>query len=250
MIFNVWTFLFEVVNFVALVYILHRLLYRPVYEAIEARWQENAKAQADAQKARRDAAELQQKLDAQIATLDRDRQDLLRKARQQAEAERNMIVAEANRAVERRREEVEQQLERDRTEARQSLRGEFVQSAVNLAERFLHEACTSSLQQELGGRLVEVLDRIPENERRRLREEIVAGDTAVIESAADLSGETAQRIGAALKSLAGRPVELSVQARPELMGGVRLRLAGHVWDASLAGVLGEAAPAQPGNSPP
>ena len=35
MTFNGWTFLFQVLNFVVLAYALHRLLYRPLREAIE-----------------------------------------------------------------------------------------------------------------------------------------------------------------------------------------------------------------------
>ena len=35
MIFNVWTFLFEVLNFLVLVWLLKRFFYRPVLAAIE-----------------------------------------------------------------------------------------------------------------------------------------------------------------------------------------------------------------------
>ncbi len=43
--FNLGTFLFQTVNFIVLVYILHRLLYRPLHEAIDRRAAEIARAQ-------------------------------------------------------------------------------------------------------------------------------------------------------------------------------------------------------------
>ena len=92
---NVWTFLFEVVNFLVLVYVLRRLLYRPIHEAIDRRREANEKAKADADKASKEAAALQTQLKEKIAALDQKRQDLLRTDREQAEAERKAMMAEA-----------------------------------------------------------------------------------------------------------------------------------------------------------
>jgi F-type H+-transporting ATPase subunit b len=234
---NIWTFVFQVFNFLILVGILHWLLYRPLRQAIDRRREANAKAQSEAAAAREEAAALQQRLNAQLAELDHDRQDVIRKAREQAEAERKAALADAERVLQRRRDEVEQRLERDRVDALQALRTELVRSAVELAERILAQACNSSLQRQLAGRLVEELERIPEDDRRRLRGEWEADDSAVVETAAELNGETLQSLNGALESLAGRPVRLSVQSQPTLVGGLRLRVGGHVWDASLAGGL-------------
>ena len=249
MIFNVWTFAFEVVNFLALVYVLRRLLYRPLQEAIDRRKEANAKAQADAEKARMEATALQQQLDTELAALDQGRQESIRKAREQAQAERKAIMEEAGRAVQKRREEASAQIEGERNQALQSLQGELVRSALMLAERFLHEASGSTLQQQLAGRLVEELHGMPEDERRRLRGGLAADDTALVEAAAEVNGEILEGLDAELKSLAGRTVVLSVQTRPELLGGLRLRLGGHVWDATLTGGLTESAPTSTGSAP-
>ncbi len=99
MIFNVWTFLFEVVNFLVLVYVLQRLFYRPLHEAIDRRREANAKAQADAQKAGQEAAALKQQLNTRLAALDQERQELIRAAREQTEADRKATIAEAERAA-------------------------------------------------------------------------------------------------------------------------------------------------------
>jgi F-type H+-transporting ATPase subunit b len=247
MIFNVWTFLFQVFNFLALVYILRRLLYRPLREAIDRRREAHAQAQADA--ARREAATLQQELSERIADLDRRRAETLREARERAEVERQAALAEAECAIRRRREEAEQQVARDRDEALRSLRGELVRSAVALAERFLSQASNAGLQRQLTLRLVEQLGGIPEDERQRLRGEWEADDSAVLETAAELNGDLLQAINTALESLVGRRVDIQVQARPALVGGLRLRIGGQVWDASLAGGLEEARTTAAGRAP-
>ncbi len=231
--FNVWTFLLQVVNFVVLAEILRRLLYRPLREAIDSRREANAKAQADAEKARLEATALERQLSEKLAAIEEERQALIKKAREQMEADRKAMMATAENAVNKRREDAAQQIEGERTQALQSLHAELVQTAVTLAERFLHEACSSTLQQQLAGRLVEELQQVPDDERQRLRGELEGDDTAVVETAAELNGDLPERLGAAITSLAGRTVSLSLQTRPELLGGLRLRLGGHVWDATL-----------------
>jgi F-type H+-transporting ATPase subunit b len=250
MIFNAWTFLFEVLNFLVLVAILRRLLYRPLRAAIDRRRLATAQSQAEAEKARQEAEALHRRLDEQVAALDEQRQELIRSARAQAEAERRTLMVDAEHALQRRREEAEQHLERDRAEALQSLQAELVQSAVALAERLLRQAADSTLQRQLAGRLVEELRRIPEDERERLRGEWEDDDTAVLETAVELNGELLRAIQGALDSLAGRAVGLSVQSRPALLGGVRLQVGGHVWDASLADRLGDLGATTPGRTGP
>ncbi|MBI3758607.1 MAG: F0F1 ATP synthase subunit delta [Deltaproteobacteria bacterium] len=50
-----------------------------------------------------------------------------------------------------------------------------------------------------------------------------------------------KRLAKTVASVAGRELTLNVQDNPALIGGVRLRIGGRLWDASIAGQL-EAAP--------
>jgi F-type H+-transporting ATPase subunit b len=242
MIFNLGTFLFEVVNFAVVVYVLRRILYRPLHDAIDARRQANEQAMADARKAREEAEALQRRLDERLAALDRERQDVVRKAREQAETEAAAIVAEAERAAQARREQNERQREADRAEAFAALRNEIVQSARNLAERFVTEAGGASLQERLTDRLVAELERVPDAERLRLRAGWSDGETGVVESAAELGEDRLRVLDSAVSSLAGREVALARKVDPSLLCGLRLRLGGQVWDATLRGGLGDLDP--------
>jgi len=235
MIFNWWTFLFEALNFVVLAYVLHRLLYRPLRDAIDKRRQANVRAQAEADKARQEAEGLQQRLQKQLAGAEQQRQELIHQAREQAESERQKMLAEAERAAQRRQEELRQALEREREEALKSLRQEVIAQAIELTRRLLGEASERTLHQQLALRLVQTLEELPETEREHLKASWQSGDGPVLESAQDLDTRTIEQLTSAVSRIVGQPVFLAVQNRPELLGGVRLRLGGHVWDGSLAG---------------
>jgi F-type H+-transporting ATPase subunit b len=238
MTFNWWTFLFQAINFVVLAYILHRLLYRPLREAIDKRQTANAQAQEVAEKTRQEAETLRQQLQEQLAGAEQQRQELIHQARAQAEVERTKVLAEAERKVRQSQDEVRQALEREREEALRSLRQEVISQALTLTRRLLAEASDRTLHQQLVLRLVQTLEQLPAAEREQLR---ANGQTSpVLESAQDLDPGTLEQLARTVTALTGQPATLVVQPRPELLGGIRLRIAGRVWDSSLAGPLGRA----------
>lgn len=237
MTFNWWTFLFEAINFVVLAYALHRLLYRPLREAIDKRREANALAQETAEKARHEAETLQQQVREQLATDERQRQELIHHARDQAEAERQKLLAEAERAAERRQEELRQALEREREEALKSVRQEVIAQAIELTRRLLAEACDRTLHQQLALRLVQTLEQLPDTQREQLRANWQSSDSCVLESAQDLDPNVIQQLTRAVSGIVGQPVPFAVRTRPELLGGVRLRVGGYVWDGSLVGQI-------------
>jgi F-type H+-transporting ATPase subunit b len=240
MTFNPWTFLFEALNFVVLVFILHRLLYRPLREAIERRREAAERAQHEAEQARQEAAALQQRLAAQMTELEQQRQDALRKAREEAEGERRKLLEETEKALQHRREEAQRALERGREEALRALRVEVSGWAIDLAGRLLSESADRTLHGQLALHLIEVLHDLPEKEREQLRTYWQPDDAAVLETAGELEEAVLQQVGEGLSAVLGWPVTLTTHREPALRGGVRLRLGGHVWDASLAGQLEEA----------
>jgi F-type H+-transporting ATPase subunit b len=240
MTFNWWTFLFEALNFVVLAYVLHRLLYRPLREAIDKRRAANAGAQAAAAKAREEAETLQQQLREQLAGAERQRQELIHHARTQAEAERQKLLAEAERTAQRRQEEVRQALDREREETLKSVRQEVITQAIDLARRLLGEASERTLHQQLALRLALTLEQLPESERQPLRASYQSDDGPVLETAQDLDASVLEQLTRAISGIVGQPIALAVHQRPALLGGVRLRLTGHVWDASLAGQVASA----------
>jgi F-type H+-transporting ATPase subunit b len=240
MTFNFWTFLFEMLNFLVLAYVLYRLLYRPLHQAIDRRREATARAQTEAETVRQEALAMQQQLQGQLAEVDKQRQEAIRQAQIEGETRRRELLAQAERAVQRRQEEVRQELEKERQEALAALRGDVVEQAVDLSRRLLRGAANRGLNEQFAERLAESLEGLPEVEREQVRQYWRLEDGAVLETAVDMNGEVKRRLSEAVTAVVGEPVELAVVTKPDLVGGVRLRLGGHVWDASLAGQLDQA----------
>lgn len=235
--FNLWTFLFEVLNFVVLAAVLYRLLYRPLHEAIDRRREAVARAQAEADKAREQAVTLQQHLQAQLAEVEQQREAALRESRERAEEERKKMFAEAEIEMRNRREQERQALKREREETWRTLRGEMTSMAVEVVQRLLRESCDSTLNNQLALHLIEELRQLPAEKRQMIRDQWQPVDAAMLETAHELDETTLQRITETAGELLGQPLTLATANKPDLLGGVRLRLGGHIWDASLAAQL-------------
>lgn len=240
-----WTFIFQIVNFVVVAFVLQRLLYRPLHEAIDRRREAALKAQTDAQRARQEAETLQARFAAQLAAAEGQREQWVREAHRQAEAEGKRLLDDARRTARQQSEEATRQVADERAEALAAVRQEIVNLAVDLAQRFLRQAADRTLQRQLVARLLESLAAVSEDERRQLLIGWQPGDPAVVETAEELDRESLDAISAAAARLAGRQAAIQIKTNRALVSGVCLRLGGHVWDASLGGSLDEVRNAQP-----
>ena len=77
---------------------------------------------------------------------------------------------------------------------------------------------------------------ILKNYQRLIRVE-VAKRHAVIESATDLAGDMRQQLLGTLRSKYGQELTTEFKISPELIGGVRVKIASDVWDSSVRGHL-------------
>ena len=241
-----WTFIFQIVNFVVVAFVLHRLLYRPLHEAIDRRREATLKAQADAQRAGQEAEALRARFAAQLAEAERQREQWVREAHRQAEAEGRRLLDDARQTARQQAEAASRQLADERAESLAAVRQEIVLLAVDLAQRFLQQSADRTLHRQLVARLLESLAAVSDDERRQLLIGWQPGDPAVVETAEELDRESLDAISAAVAGIIRGQAAIQVKINPALVCGARLRLGGQAWDASLGGSLEAVRDAQAG----
>ncbi len=235
MTFNLWTFLLQLINFLALAYVLHRLLYRPLHEAIDSRRVMYERTQFDAERARDEARLLQQQLQAELNDLEQQRQKAILQAHEQTIAERKKILDEAEQAIRLKRDALSAAAERERQDSLRELQDEIVIQAVALSSRLLSEAVDTNLNEQLARCLLSAIAKASKENRESWSQNVELQDEIVLESADELSAEIVSQIEEVVSQALGRPVVLTLLKQPALIGGVRLRIGGREWDASIAG---------------
>jgi len=235
------TFVLEIVNFLVLLWLLHRFLYRPVQAAIAKR--------------QRQAEEAAQELATQRAALDA-RQRELQKARAALDDERASmqqalgaeIAAERARRLDALRTELDD--ERTKAQTRSALEQQqearrqeaaAAQRAQAFVRRYLERLAGPELERAITGLFLSDLAALGPEARDRLRSS-PAGGTIEIATAFAPPDSERREVEASLLTTLGRTVSARWTIDPALIAGISVRLDGQLLEASLARALAAFAP--------
>src|SRR5919108_1487785 len=161
-----WTaLLFQIINFLLLLYLLNRFLFKRVFALLDERRARIQKGLEDAEAAERDRELARAEREAALAEARKEAADLLARANKIADDTRKEIVetarAEADKATQRAREEIA--AEKDRAMA--ELRAEVADLALVAAGKLVRREMDPATPRRLGGGF---LAEVAANDRRQV----------------------------------------------------------------------------------
>ncbi|WP_420992900.1 F0F1 ATP synthase subunit delta [Cupriavidus sp. 30B13] len=229
----------QALNFVVLVWLLKRFLYKPVLDAIDARESLIAAQIADVEAkdaaARRQGEAFRQKSEA----FDRERAALMAQAASTAEAQRRQLMEAARQAAD--------DLGARRQEALRSEAGHLAQALGDLARhevfaiarRALADLASASLEERVADVFVRRLRALGEPAKSSLAAALrLPSARAVVRSAFELPDAQRAAIQAALDACLGSGIPLAFETAPELVGGIELAGGGQKLAWSIDHYLG------------
>ncbi len=156
-----WTLALQAINFVVLVWLLHRFLYRPVRAVIEKRraFSERAFAEAAEQKAAAAAAEA--RLEADRAQMNDERHALIAKVHEEMSAERDKILADARQDADRMVADASKAIGDERRRTEEAMRDRLAALAVDLAGTLLRETGAGSIDEAALDRVCRQVEEQP-----------------------------------------------------------------------------------------
>lgn len=233
-----WTIALQAINFLVLVWLLQRFLYRPVLAVIERRRAISEHALAEAAQAKAATEEVRHALEQERVTIVAERDRLLEKAATEAERERDGLLEKARNEAQALEVQTRRQLERERAEFNETIIAEAAKLAIEIASRLLATAKPSNPIEPFLERAADTIAAMPASERDRL---LLPGEPLTLVSALYLD-ENQRAIAAARLGVAfGRPVLPSFMQSADLIQGIELRfpraILRHNWRDDLATAL-------------
>lgn len=232
------TFALEVLNFLVLVWLLKRFLYKPVLDVIERRRSEDEKTVAAAKALRAEADALKTQYEARLANAAQDRERALAVLDGEIAAERarRLAALEAETQADRERRQALDARALERRDAERDLR------AVHIGARFATRLLERLAGPDLEGRIVDLaladLPVLPEGQRQALQQALAAPDAGVeLTSAHPLAPAQRMALTQVLADLAGRPVSPIFAEDASLKCGLRMRAGAWLLKASLVDEL-------------
>lgn len=165
-----FTVIAQMVNFIVLVGLLRRFLYRPILLAIDARERHLATTLEDAASRKREAERELEGLREKSADFERNRGDMLRRVTEEAEAEQHRLLDEARESATALSEELHASYRADARSLATTFAQRVQREAYAIAGQVLSELASVSLEERVLGTFLERLSALEASEKARFGE--------------------------------------------------------------------------------
>lgn len=230
------TLIFETINFVVLMLVLWRLVYRPLRRSIETRRAAIAEDLETASAAREEAEQLEANWRERQQELDSLRADVRREALDEAERERAAILARAREDADAERARISQLLDSEREAAARWVRSEIWSRGTELAGRLMRELAPEAVDEALWSRLLEVIEQ--RAEELRVEPEEGSGEVDVELTGARMpEPEQIDALKELVRRVVGGSPRMTVREAEDLLAGWTVRIGDKLFDGSVAGEL-------------
>jgi F-type H+-transporting ATPase subunit b len=239
MIIDWFTVIAQVVNFLILVWLLKRFLYRPILQAIDEREQRIAAELADAKASKLAAQSERDEFMRKNEAFDQARADMTAKAMEEAQNERQQFVNAARQESEQLREQWQQALRNEH----QNLSAEITRRTQDEVFAIARKALTDMAGVTLEARMVELfvqrLHSLEGAERMHLVAAFKAEPAQVlVRTTYALSPQQRSAIEDAVKSVFGVEQPMQFELAPDIVSGIELVTSGQKLAWSIADYLG------------
>jgi F-type H+-transporting ATPase subunit b len=215
----------QIVNFLVLVWLLQRFLYRPITDAM-ARREERIEARlSEAKEARAKVEAEAERLRDQQRELDASEEDILREARQKADSLRKEMEDDLRQEIEARRKTWENHLEEERDTFASRLRHQAGQQVIDIVGRVLHDYAGGDLAGQMVDTFVDRLMQLDAEARDKLRSAATrAKAPAVVESSLPLKPAARGQVTRAIHDQIAPEIAVDYREDEGLLLGLRLTI--------------------------
>jgi len=237
------TIVFQIINFLVLVYLLNRFLFQPILRQAAERAAEKERLMKKLAAERQEVAQLRAELEEKQMQMQEVADKVVQETRERAEAERNALLKEARQEAELLLVQAQSDVLRLQQQALTDFQEQLVTAILDISGNVVlrvappeaHDALVRGLNESIRELGREEMQRV-EALRRSLGTREPVAYTA---SARELSAEQEGQLARILTALADRHVNIELTTDPSLVAGLRVRLGDTVMDNSIAGQLQE-----------
>ncbi len=228
------TFVLQVVNFLVLVWLLKRFLYKPVLEAIarrKAAIDQTLREAADKENA---AEVLARQYQNRLAEWESEKQKLRAEVVEEINTQRTQMTAALENALKQEREKAHVLEERRLNQLESQKEAEAIAKGVQFMARLLGRAANSALEERLIDITLEDLLRLPEEQIAALR--MVSRQSGLqikVTSAYALTDDQRQRISEKLRLVTDDHLTVDFKEDRHLLAGIRISVGPWVLRANL-----------------
>jgi F-type H+-transporting ATPase subunit b len=238
MIIDWFTVVAQALNFLILVWLMKRFLYKPILHAIHEREKRIATELANANKKKIEAQKESDEFKHKNKEFDQQRSVLLSKATDEAQAERQRLLDEARKAAAALGSKRQEKFRQEEHNLHQAISLRTQQEVFAIARKTLTDLAGTSLEERIVDVFVRRLRELSGEEKGLLASSLKASPGPVIvRTTFDLSPEQSASTEGAIKETLGTETQVRFETAPDLISGIELTTNGQKVAWSIADYL-------------
>lgn len=232
---NWFTVIAQIVNFLVLVWLMKKYLYKPIMEAIDEREKKIASEIADAKSKMTEAKKEQDEFQKKNVEFDSNKKKMMDQATSDAEDERQKLLDTAKKEAA----GLKQKLEEASKELQKNLSDEISQKTQNevfsITKKALSELASTNLEEQAVLVFIKKIKSISEKDKKQFIDAFHSDLAPLsVKSAFDLSEKEQKSITTAIAGILGQNGKYEFKTDSKLIGGIELASNGYKLSWSLA----------------
>ncbi len=237
----------QALNFVILVWLMKRFLYKPILDAIDAREKRIALALADAAAKKAEAQKERDEFQKKNDVFDQQRNEQLSQLKDEIKTERQRLLEEARQAANALRVKRQDALTSELQTLHQDIARRSREEVFAIAQKVLTDLAGATLEERMGAVFTRRLRELDDEAKTGLAKALkTASNTVLVRSAFELSPAQRDAIQSALNETFLCDIQIQFDIMPDLISGIELsangwKVAWNIADflASLEQRIGE-----------
>ncbi|MDZ7709827.1 MAG: F0F1 ATP synthase subunit delta [Roseovarius sp.] len=225
----------QIANFLVLIWLLQRFLYRPITEAMAKREARIEERLSDAKTRRKEAEDEAEDLRQQREELEDSRQKMLEEARGEADDLRQRLERDIRDEVQQKRENWHETLEDERADFAREMQRKAGHKVLDISGQLMAEFTSSALDDQVAQGFVAKLKDLGADTCKKMAAAANSADgPALVETATALDASGRQKITRAIHEQFETDIEVEYHEDEEVLLGVRLTIGEQTVEWSAA----------------
>lgn len=230
-----FTVIAQIINFIILVWLLKRFLYKPILKAIDERENKIAVQIKDAEakdaKAKKEQVEFAKKNE----TFDQEKKGLMDKAVSETNKEKEKLLEAARNEATELRSKLDNSLKEMQENLNRDIAQKTQQEVFAIARKTLADLASLSLEEQSANIFIKRLHDLKKEEKKQFLEAFKTGsDPILVQSAFDLPKKQQADIQSSVNEILGSETQFQFKTAPEIISGIELTSNGYklAWSIS------------------
>ncbi|WP_324028127.1 hypothetical protein QSV08_09415 [Maribacter sp. BPC-D8] len=233
-----FTVIAQIINFVVLMWLLKKFLYRPILAAIDERESNIKKQLLDAESQKKEADQAKAEFNHKNEIFNKEKDVLMQNAAAEAKAEADKLKATARDEANELKTSLEKAFTEDQATKNDNVAKRLKGEALDIARKTLADLSSVSLEDQTVTVFIERLNGLKVDEKTKFSEALKGGKTILVQSAFVLSKEQQALIQKTVSSLLKPDSTFEFKVQPELISGIEILTNGYKLSWSVAEYLG------------